>query len=63
MASKRAGSARGAGILGRIEGVAAPAYISLSMRVFKRRLCRRNGNLRLFLGGCLTPGVEAVRAK
>ena len=53
-ASKRAGSSRSGGILGRIEGIAAPAYISLPMRVFKRRLCRRNGNLRLFPGSRLT---------
>ena len=47
-----AGNSLSGGILGQIYGVAAPAGISLAMRVFKRRLCWRSGNLPLFLSDC-----------
>ena len=50
-ASEGARNSPSGGILGQTNGVAAPAVISLSMRVFKRRLYRRSSNLRLFLGG------------
>src|ERR1700730_9979966 len=50
-ASERAGSSRSGGIFGRIERVAASAYFSLSMRVFKQWLCLRNGRLCRFPSG------------